>query len=63
MRFAYYSQLREAREKVAALIGADVDDCVLVTNATLGVNTVLKNMQWEKEDMIVFSEHPSVYHA
>ncbi|KLO08806.1 PLP-dependent transferase [Schizopora paradoxa] len=55
MRLAYYSQLRKAREKVASLIGADVDDCVLVTNATLGVNTVLRNLQWNKDDILVFT--------
>ena len=56
MRFTYPIQLRKARERVAELIKADVDDCVLVTNATLGVNTVLRNLEWSKEDVIVYSE-------
>ena len=57
MRYVYYPQLREARAKVASLIGADVDECVLVTNATLAVNTVLRNLEWNKEGILVFSEH------
>lgn len=61
MRFTYPLQLRKARERVAELIGADVDDCVLVTNATLGVNTVLRNLQWNKEDIIVFSKKLSTF--
>ncbi len=59
MRFTYTSLLRKARERVASLIGADVDECVLVTNATLGVNIVLRNLQWNKEDIIVYSEETS----
>lgn len=46
--------LRDARERLAQFIGAeDTDECVLVTNASTGLNTVLKNFEWEKEDTIV----------
>lgn len=35
------------------MIGADTDECVLVSNATTGINVVLRNFRWEKEDIIV----------
>ncbi|KAK0432665.1 lectin [Armillaria borealis] len=41
------------REKVASFIGvSDVNEVVLVPNASNGVNTVLKNFIWEAEDVI-----------
>lgn len=55
MRFTYIPQLHTARGRVASLVGADVDECVLVTNATLGVNIVLRNLQWNKQDVIVYT--------
>lgn len=43
------------RERVAKLIGAHVDECVLVPNAIHGVNTVLRNIDWKKGDVILKS--------
>ncbi|EJD06673.1 PLP-dependent transferase [Fomitiporia mediterranea MF3/22] len=61
-RSTYVPLLNTVRAKVAELIGADTDDCVVVFNATHGVNTVLRNLIWQKEDIIVKTSvtYPSV---
>ena len=43
----------ESREAVAPLLGVPVEEVVFVPNATTGVNTVLRNLKWEKGDVIV----------
>ena len=55
MRFTYTPRLGVARGEVAKLIGAETDECVLVPNATSGVNIVLRNLLWEPCDTIVYS--------
>jgi hypothetical protein len=52
-RITYMPLLVEVRRKLAQLIGANLDECVLVTNASVGVNTILRNFEWEKGDIIV----------
>ena len=54
-RLGYQSTLIEAREKLAGLIGAKTDECVLVTNASLGINIVLRNFEWEEGDVVICS--------
>jgi len=44
--------LINARQKVADLIGAKLDEVVLVSNASMGINTVLRNFDWEEGDII-----------
>lgn len=56
MRHTVLPLLAKAREGVAKLLGADVDECVFVPNATHGVNTVLRNLIWSKDDVIVESK-------
>ncbi|KAJ7757543.1 PLP-dependent transferase [Mycena metata] len=53
IRFTYYPRLTNVRERVAALIGAKTDECVLVPNASHGISTVLRNIEWQKDDIIV----------
>ena len=55
MRFKYIPRLTAARQEVANLIGAEIDECVLISNATSGVNIVLRNMFWGQSDIIVHS--------
>lgn len=50
---SYLSLLPDVRRQLAEMIGADTDECVLVSNATTGINVVLRNFRWEKEDIIV----------
>ncbi|KZT60599.1 PLP-dependent transferase [Calocera cornea HHB12733] len=45
--------LEEVRARVAPVVKADVEDCVILTNATHGVNTVLFNIEWQPGDVIV----------
>ena len=56
MRFTYPPLLKEVRTKVAAVVGADADECVIVTNTTHGINTVLRNFEWNEGDVIVKSK-------
>jgi len=53
IRLTYEALWIRCRERIASLIGADVDECVLVPNATLGINTVLRNLEWKKGDVII----------
>lgn len=43
----------EARQSVATLLDVDVDECVLVPNATSGLNHVIRNIHWKAGDVIV----------
>lgn len=45
----------EARTRVAKLIGANTDECVLVPNTLHGINTILRNFEWHEEDIIIES--------
>ncbi|KAG8889953.1 hypothetical protein FRB99_003929, partial [Tulasnella sp. 403] len=52
-RAAYKSILNTARERVAKMIHAETDECVIVPNVTHGINTVLYNFTWKKEDIMI----------
>ncbi|KAF9649870.1 PLP-dependent transferase [Thelephora ganbajun] len=62
IRLTYEAPWIRCRERIANLIGADVGECVLVPNATLGVNTVLRNIDWKEGDFIIKTTvtYPSV---
>jgi len=51
-RVEYKPLLVNARQKVADLIGAKLDEVVLVSNASMGVDTILRNFDWEEGDVI-----------
>ncbi|KAF9483081.1 lolT-1 [Pholiota conissans] len=51
-RIEFKPLLDEARQRVADLIGAKRDEVVFVANASMGVNTVLRNFEWEEGDII-----------
>jgi isopenicillin-N epimerase len=48
--------LREARERLAAFVGARADDLVLTPNATTGVNIVARSLPLEPGDEIVTTD-------
>lgn len=52
-RITYMPRLVDVRRKLAQLIGANLDECVLLSNASAGVDTILRNFEWEKGDIIV----------
>jgi len=45
--------LGNSRAAIASLLKVPVDEVVLVPNATTAINTVLRNMQFEKGDVIL----------
>ena len=56
LRFVYPEELRKVRQAVAALVGAPVQDVVLVSNATTGTNTVLRSLKFAPgEQILTFS--------
>ena len=52
-RMTYQKRLIGVREKLASFIGAKTDEVVLVSNASMGINTILRNFEWEKDDQII----------
>jgi isopenicillin-N epimerase len=51
------SRLRVVRERVGQFVRAHPDDLALVTNATTGVNTVLKSLRLKAGDELVATSH------
>lgn len=49
--------LDDARTKLAAFMGADVQDLVFVSNATTGVNSVLRSLTFSPGDEILTTNH------
>jgi len=54
-RFA--ALMREAREKLAAYVGAQADDLVFVPNATTGLNVVARSLPLEPGDEVLATDH------
>jgi len=52
-----YGRLNTAREALADFLGAGSDDIAFVTNATTGVNAVLRSLRFEAGDEILLSNH------
>ncbi|EAU87175.1 lolT-1 [Coprinopsis cinerea okayama7 len=49
----YKPLLVKTRTQIASMIGAQTDEVVLVMNATLAINTVLRNFNWNEGDLIL----------
>jgi isopenicillin-N epimerase len=49
--------LDDARTSLANFVGAKADDLVFVTNATTGVNAVLRSLQFQPGDELLVSNH------
>ncbi|GAA5910560.1 hypothetical protein JCM8208_007642 [Rhodotorula glutinis] len=60
----YEPLLVEARTRVADFVGCDTGDVVFVTNATMGVNTVLRGLttEWREGDRLMYFS-TSIYNA
>lgn len=54
LRYEYPRLLEESRAAVAPLLGTAVDEVVFVPNTTTGVNTVLRNLTYSKEDVVLY---------
>ena len=51
------AHLDSARECLAQFAGAEADDLVFVTNATSGVNTVLRSLVFQPDDELLVTDH------
>ena len=49
--------LERARQALAAFVGCDADDLVLISNATQAINSVLGSLEVAPGDRIVFTDH------
>ena len=59
LRYQYIDLLDKARDRIAKLVNASVEECVFVTNATLGINTVLRNLVYKEKDAIIYFDTAS----
>ncbi len=50
-------RLDSAREALAAFVGADPDDLAFVSNATSGVNAVLRSLAFSQGDEVLTTDH------
>lgn len=58
IRYEYPIALDESREAMARFLNVPTDTVVFVANATVGVNTVLRNLTWDddgKDEILYFS--------
>ena len=53
IRYTYLALLKASRAAIAPLLGADPHEVVLVPNATTGVNTILRNLNFQENDVII----------
>ncbi len=49
--------MREARQSLAAFVGADADDLVYVPNATTGLNVVIRSLPLREGDEVLATDH------
>ncbi|KAK6441287.1 hypothetical protein LTR95_002480 [Oleoguttula sp. CCFEE 5521] len=54
IRYDYPRLLDESREAIADFVHAPVDACVLISNATTGINIVLRNLVFKPGDVIIY---------
>lgn len=54
IRYQSIDLLDKSRERLAQLVHAPVDECVIVQNATSGINTVLRNLVYKPKDVIIY---------
>ncbi len=57
-RFSFKPLLVDSRERIAQLVGAHTDECVFVSNATAAINTIMRNLEWNANDIIIQSAYP-----
>ncbi|CAM1510905.1 Fc.00g084180.m01.CDS01 [Cosmosporella sp. VM-42] len=63
IRYQYPKLLDESREAVAKIINAPTDTVVFVSNATVGVNTVFRNLVWNEDGKDVIISFSTIYEA
>ncbi|QIX00400.1 hypothetical protein AMS68_005917 [Peltaster fructicola] len=53
IRYEYPALLDQSRAAVAKILNAPVEACTFLSNATTGINTVLRALEYEKDDVII----------
>jgi isopenicillin-N epimerase len=53
----YEERLQPARQALAKFIGARSQDLVFITNATAGINAVVRSLNWRRGDEILTTNH------
>jgi isopenicillin-N epimerase len=53
----YEERLQPARQALAKFIGAQSEDLVFITNATAGINAVVRSLNWRRGDEILTTNH------
>ena len=51
------THLDNTREVLAQFIGAKTDDLAFVPNATSGVNTILRSLEFKRDDEVIVTDH------
>ena len=54
IRYDYPRLLDKSRQVIADFLHAPVEGCVFVSNATTGINTVLRNLVYQPGDVIIY---------
>ena len=57
LHYRFRDLMRQARESLAAFLGAAADDVVYVTNATTGVNMVARSLTLRPGDEVLTTDH------
>ncbi|KAI0777109.1 pyridoxal phosphate-dependent transferase [Irpex lacteus] len=52
-RVTYLPLLKKARQDVAELVGAELDEIVFAPNTTHGLSTILRNIEWREGDILL----------
>ncbi|RSM17916.1 hypothetical protein CDV31_003342 [Fusarium ambrosium] len=63
IRYEYPKLLDQSRLAVAKILNAPEEGVVFVSNATVGVNTVFRNMSWNKDGKDVIISFSTIYEA
>lgn len=64
-REGYYKHIKAARQCVASLINANLEDTVLVENASTAINSVIRSLPWKRGDkvLVLSTAYPMVIHT
>ncbi|KAM5354164.1 hypothetical protein ACJ41O_000814 [Fusarium nematophilum] len=63
IRYEYPKLLDESRAAVAEILNAPLEGTVFVSNATVGVNTIFRNLVWNPDGKDVIISFSTVYEA